>query len=113
MLASWQDRFGELQSVTSIPGRCRFGEVAIIACLQFSNGRQLMEYSFGDQEVGSIGPLSEFPNRPVYPATASRFVNYVPADHATWSVDFELDPAGWPTALLLQAEEAVRAPKQR
>jgi len=60
--------------VHTLPGRNRFGEIAIVAVLSFEKETRMLEYSFGEREVGSIRFLDGFPARVVYPESRTSFV---------------------------------------
>lgn len=103
---------GDLLALTAVPGRNRFGEIALVLGLVFERGEQLIEFSFGEHEVGSIRFIEGLPRRAVRPASATEFLDYDLQTRATWSVLFELDEAGQPAALLISrpgGREALRA----
>jgi hypothetical protein len=113
-LDSWSDQRGELQTIHAIPGRCRFDEIAIVVVLKFKQSPLMIEYSFGEQEVGSIRMLSDLPSRVVYPESGASFVAYDPASQKSWRARYETGKAG-PTALLLTDEKggSVSAVRER
>ncbi len=105
MLDHWSSELGALEHLSTLPGRNRFGEIAIIARLTHERGEVMIEFSFGQDEVGAIRFLSEVPARLVQPLSASEFVAYDPATDERWPVDFRLDDDGAPVALMLNGGE--------
>ena len=92
---------GPFQSVRAVPGRNRFGEVAVIAELAFEADVARIEYSFGEGEVGSIRFLPSYPVRVVHPTAPASFVAYDPVEDRSFEVGFVLGDEGDPQALVL------------
>ena len=111
MIESWKSRSGAPRAVHAIPGFNRFGEIGVIAVLELERGRVMVEYSFGEEEVGSIRFLGTVPMRVLHPLDAGTFVSYDVASGESWTVGFELDDRGRPSALILRdpAGESVKA----
>ena len=98
---------GALEDVRCVPGRNRFGEIAIIVVLECERGERMIEYSFGEREVGSIRFLRELPNRVVRPESRERFAAFDLETGRSYRVRFVLDDGGGPIALVL-VDEAGR-----
>lgn len=102
MLAGWADELGPLEALDTIPGRNRFGEIAVVVVFDHARGRRLVEYSFGEDDVGSVRLLPDVPARLVQPTGPGACVAWDPAEGRAWTLDFELDGDGRPAALLLR-----------
>ena len=98
--ADFAKEHGAFVSADAVPGRNRFGEIAVVVRLAHERGTVSIEYSFGPQEVGSIRFLSELPGRTLCPASATRFLDHDLESGESWEVTFELVD-GAPDALLL------------
>lgn len=111
ILESSRERHGPFVSADAVPGRNRFGEIAIVVRLVHERGSVLIEYSFGPREVGSVRFLDELPGRTLAPADPTRFLDYDLETGETWEVAFALNSRGEPEALLLSqpGEEPVSA----
>lgn len=96
-------RHGPFASARALPGRNRFGEIALVLELGFEQGVARVEYSFGAREVGSIRFLEAWPRRIVHPQSPERFLAYQGEDVAPWSAGFALGTDGAPRALVLSA----------
>jgi CubicO group peptidase (beta-lactamase class C family) len=108
MLDHWAGQLGPLEDVTTVPGRNRFGEIAVVAVLHFARGEQMIEYSFGDREVGSIRLLRELPARQIQPLSPIEFVAFDAETGERFQVEFELDGEGTPVGLRLGGVTAAR-----
>lgn len=114
LLDAWLEALGEALEVRAVPGRNRFGEVAVVAEVRFEGGVRRIEYSFGPDEVGSIRLLDAFPARVVLPLGDGAFGAYDAEADLTWKVEFLPDERGRPAVLLLRdeggrAHEAARS----
>jgi len=63
LMASFSEELGELDEVRAVPGRNRFGEIAVVVVFDLERGERLIEFSFGEAEVGSIRFLESLPRR--------------------------------------------------
>lgn len=89
ILAEVQRTAGKFRRARAIPGRDRFGEVCVQVVLDGERGQQMIEYSFGDQEVGSIRFTDRFPSRSVRPLSPTRFVAYDARSKESWAIEFD------------------------
>jgi CubicO group peptidase (beta-lactamase class C family) len=101
LLDYWSDDLGKLEDISTLPGRNRFGEIAVVVRLAHERGDAMIEYSFGQEGVGAIRTLEELPARMVHPLSAKKFVAYDAETGESWSLGFRLDGRGRPVALLL------------
>lgn len=100
---------GDFQSVHAVPGLCRFGEIGIVVVLEFSEGRAMIEYSFGEDEVGSVRFLGEYPVHSVRPASDTSFASYDIGAGDVWEIEFEEADGAWTLLLRDGLGNAVRA----
>lgn len=97
-------RHGAFRAARAVPAGNRFGEIAILAILEFERGTKHIEYSFGEREVGSIRFVDGFAERVVHPESPASFVAYRIEDHSAWRIGFRLGADGAPEELLLTDE---------
>ena len=98
---SLRSRLGDFESVRTYSGFNRFGEIALVAELGFADGVQAIEYSFGEEEIGSVRFLGGPPARVLRPTSDQHFVSYDASTGDTWGIRFEFDGLETPQALVL------------
>lgn len=101
MLDDWSAELGAIEHISTLPGRNRFGEIAVIVQLAHERGEIMLEYSFGQDGVGAIRFLSEVPARLVQPLSPTEFVAYDPETDERWQVKFRLSDDGAPVELMM------------
>ena len=86
-LAGNEQTYGPFQNAQAIPGRNRFGEIAILAILHYESRTLRIEFSFGDREVGSIRFVDGPATRTVRPVGEGRFAAFVAESGELWQVE--------------------------
>jgi CubicO group peptidase (beta-lactamase class C family) len=87
----WIATAGPFRSARAVPGRNRFGEIAMVAVLEHERDTLMIEYSFGQGEVGSIRGLDAFPERVLRPVSTEEFVAYDVGSANAWRVVFTIE----------------------